>query len=134
MAVALSIDTTFLIDLQRERRAGRGDGEAHTFLQERPDAELQLSVVALGEFAEGFPSAEHPTVRAMREHHNVLPIDVETALIYAGITRELRGQGRLIGTNDLWIAATSLRRQLPVVTANAEHFERVEGLQVLTYR
>jgi tRNA(fMet)-specific endonuclease VapC len=49
MALQLSVDTTFLIDLQRERSADNGDGAAHRFLKRSPDAELFLSTIALGE-------------------------------------------------------------------------------------
>lgn len=134
MALRLSFDTTFLIDLQRERSKSEPDGPAHRFLKRSADAELFLSNVALGEFAEGFTSVEHPIVRMVRQQHSLLPVDEETALIYAGIVRELRGQGMLIGGNDLWIGSSSLRFRLPIVTADLEHFRRIEGLEVLGYR
>ena len=134
MALRLSLDTSFLIDLQRERTKGQEEGAAHRFLARSPDAELFLSTVALGEFAEGFPSIEHPTVRIVRQQHTPLPVDERTALIYAGPVRDLRSSGLLIGTNDLWIGASSLRFQLPIVTANEEHFRRIDGLEVLGYR
>jgi tRNA(fMet)-specific endonuclease VapC len=134
VALRLSLDTTFLIDLQWERSRSEIDGPAHRFLQRSPDAELFLSAVALGEFAEGFSSAEHPVVRMVRQQHSLLPVDEETALVYAGLVRDLRSQGRLIGANDLWIGASSLRFRLPILTANLEHFRRIDGLEVLGYR
>ena len=134
MALRLSLDTTFLIDLQRERSRSEIDGPAHRFLKRSPDAELFLSAVALGEFAEGFSSTEHPVVRMVRQQHSLLPVDEETALLYAGLVRDLRSQGRLIGTNDLWIGASSLRFRLPILTANVDHFRRIDGLEVLAYR
>lgn len=134
MALRLSIDTTFLIDLQRERSRGEPEGPAHRFLRRFPDARLYLSAVALAEFAEGFVSIEHPIVRAVRERHTLLPVDEETALIYAGVVRDLRSRGRLIGTNDLWIGSSSLRLRLPLLTADTEHFSRIEGLEVIGYR
>jgi predicted nucleic acid-binding protein len=134
VALRLSLDTTFLIDLQRERSRVEPEGPAHRFLRRSPDARLYLSAVALAEFADGFVSAEHPIVRTVREQHNLLPIDEETALIHAGVVRDLRSQGRLIGTNDLWIGSSSLRFRLPVVTADVEHFRRIEGLEVIGYR
>jgi predicted nucleic acid-binding protein len=133
MALRVSVDTTFLIDLQKERLREQDDGPAHGFLQAAPDTELYLSVVALGEFGEGFASVEHPIVRAVRDRHTLLALDEETALIYAAVARELRHRGRLIGGNDLWIGATSLRYGLPVLTADVEHFRRIEGLDVLEY-
>lgn len=138
MARRLSLDTTLLIDLQRERLRSEADdepdGPAHAFLRRSPDAELYLPIVALGEFAEGFASVEHPVVRTVRDRHTLLPIDEECALIYAGAVRDLRSRGMLIGTNDLWIGATSLRYRLPIVTANVEHFRRLDGLEVIGYR
>lgn len=131
----LSIDTSFLIDLQRERSVGRqADGAAHAFLRRTPDAELFLSAVALGEYAEGFTGPDDPQVRVVREGHTLLDVDADTALVYARVARELRRAGTLIGANDLWIGCTSLRHELPVVTANAEHFRRIPGLAVLSYR
>lgn len=134
MARRLSIDTTFLIDLQRERLRREAEGPAHRFLTRSPDAELFLPAVALGEFAQGFASAEHPLVRAARDQHVVLALDEETALIYAGVVRDLRGKGMLIGGNDLWIGASSLRHRLPLVTSNSREFRRIEGLEVIAYR
>lgn len=133
MALRLSFDTTFLIDLQRERLKEEAGGPAHRFLAGSPDAELFLSAVALAEFAEGFASVEHPVVRAVRDQHTVLLVDEQTALVYAGLVRGLRDGGRLIGTNDAWIGSTSLRYGLPLVTANVEHFQRVDGLEVVEY-
>jgi predicted nucleic acid-binding protein len=134
MARRLSVDTTFLIDLQRERSAGDDDGAAHRFLKRSPDAELFLSTIALGEFAEGFDRAEHPVVAAVREGHTLVPVDDETALVYARVVRELRRRGELIGANDLWIGCASLRLGIPIVTANIEHFRRIDGLGIVQYR
>lgn len=133
MALRLSVDTTFLIDLQRERSAG-DDGAAHQFLKRSPDAELFLSTIALGEFAEGFDQAEHPIVVAMRDGHTLVPVDDQIALVYARVVRELRRRGELIGANDLWIGCTSLRLGIPLVTANVEHFRRIDGLGIAQYR
>ncbi|MBV8179230.1 MAG: type II toxin-antitoxin system VapC family toxin [Mycobacterium sp.] len=134
MALRLSVDTTFLIDLHRERSAGDDDGAAHRLLKRSPDAELFLSAIALGEFAEGFDQAEHPIVTAMRETHTLVPVDDQTALVYARVVRQLRRRGELIGTNDLWIGCTSMRLGIPIVTANLADFRRIDGLGIVHYR
>ncbi len=134
MAVRLSVDTTFLIDLQRERSAGDDDGSAHRLLRNSPDAELFLSTVALGEFAESFAQPDHPVITAVRNAHTLAPVDDQTALTYARVSRELRRHGELIGTNDLWIGCTSLRLGIPIVTANVAHFQRISGLGIVSYR
>ena len=98
------------------------------------EEQLHLSATALGEFSEGFSHPDDPILRTVRELHVLLPTDEETALVYGRMTRELRKAGRLLGTNDLWIAAAAVRHALPLVTANVAEFARVQGLEVLGYR
>ncbi|EUA11385.1 type II toxin-antitoxin system VapC family toxin [Mycobacterium pseudokansasii] len=134
MALRVSVDTTFLIDLQRERSTGDDDGAAHRFLKRSPDAELYLSTIALGEFAEGFDGEQHPILNTMRDGHVLVPVDDQIAFTYARIVRELRRRGELIGTNDLWIGCTSLRLGIPIVTANVADFRCIDGLGIVQYR
>jgi predicted nucleic acid-binding protein len=39
----------------------------------------------------------------------------------------------LIGSNDLWIAATALEREMALVTRNTAEFSRVPGLKIKGY-
>ena len=52
---------------------------------------------------------------------------------YGELYRVLAAEGTLIGTNDLWIAATALVHGMDVVTANLAEFRRVPGLGVIGY-
>ncbi len=133
MVRRLSVDTTFLIDLQRERRQ-HSKGPAHTLLERNPEVELHLSAVALGEFSEGFEDQNHPVLRTVRHLHVILPTDEATAEIYGQMTRVLRGDGQLLGANDLWIAATSLQHSLPLLSADIGHFGRIRDLELIPYR
>ena len=134
MGRRLSFDTSFLIDFQRERRRTDRGTPAHDFLRANPDAVPTLSAVALGEFAEGLADPAHPLMAWVRSTHEVLPIDESVALRYGSVTRRLRERRQLIGSQDLWIAATALHYGVPLVTANERHFARVDGLEVLSYR
>ena len=133
MARRLTLDTSFLTDFQRERRGG-GDGPAHRFLAAEGRTELALSTVALGEIAEGCQDPAHPFLQMLRSALTILPVDEEVAMHYGAVTGRLRAQGALPGTNDLWIAAVALRHQLPLVTADTGHFERITGLALIRYR
>jgi tRNA(fMet)-specific endonuclease VapC len=130
----LSVDTCLLIDLEREQRRG-SSGRAHAFLEEHRTDEFRLSAVALGEFAAGFARRNHPRVEMVRRAFGILPLDEETGLIYGEVYRSLKAQGTPIGANDLWIAATALRHDLPLVlvTANLREFSRVPGLKIVEY-
>ena len=61
---------------------------------------------------------------------NVLPFDVPADAEYGGIRSELEAAGRPIGSNDLLIAAHAHATGATIVTANADEFRRVRGLNV----
>lgn len=128
----IAADTTFLIDLQRSSRT-RSGGAARQFLQRYDGSRFSLSVIALGEFAAGFADERDAALVEIRRHFAVLPLDETVALTYRTIFRELRSAGNLIGANDLWIAATALRYDLPLVTSNHTEFSRIRRLRVLRY-
>ena len=125
-------DTTLLIDLQRSDRNERQQ-QASRWLEEHVDVEIALPAVVLGEFAEGFESAEHPAVRHYRETHRIIPVDEAVAMVYSRVSRELRSTGMSIGANDTWIAATALACGAALVTRNKRHFDRVDGLVLMGY-
>lgn len=131
--VQLALDTSFLIDLQNEHRGRGAPVGAVSFLQAHLDDELLLPSVALGEYLEGFDDPQSDVAQALVAPLRVLEISAEVARVYAGVARSLRSAGRLIGTNDLWIACTAKAASVPVVTRNVEHFERVPDLKVLGY-
>ena len=126
------IDTNVLIEYER----GRLDLEPH--LARRGQEEFYLSVVSASELLHGVHRAANPQIRmrrsafveALLERFPLLPIDLATARVHAQVWAELAGAGKLIGPNDLWIAATALARGLDLITANVREFDRVPGLTV----
>ena len=129
MELKLCFDTTFLIDLQKER----GNGRAHKFLDAHRRSEFFWSAVSVAEFAEGFAARSDPLLKQYLKFASILDVDTETALVYSELTRELRHRGQLIGANDLWIASQSLQYRLPLVTADPGHFARVPRLLLVSY-
>ena len=132
MAETLSVDTCFLIDLEREQCRG-SPGPAEAFLRDHLSAEYCLSVVVFGEFAAGLDRPSHPLLGSIRAGYELLPTNEGTALIYARIYRNLQERKCLIGANDLWIASCAVQHGLPLVTRNRGEFSRVEGLTVMGY-
>lgn len=57
------------------------------------------------------------------------PIIIRAADIYA----DLYKRGLLILDADILIAATALENNLPIITNNESHFNRITGLQVLNW-
>jgi tRNA(fMet)-specific endonuclease VapC len=54
--------------------------------------------------------------------------DEETCALWAGVMAESRWAGRPIATSDAWIAASAIRWELPLVTANHRDFDHLAGL------
>ena len=132
MGRALILETTFLIDLEREHNRGR-PGPAVAFLEANGDARLYLPFIVAGELAAGASLADRARWEAFLGPFYVLASNPDVSWEYGRAYRYLQEQGRLIGANDLWIAATGLAYGMPVVTRNVAHFRRVPGLDVEKY-
>ena len=132
MGRQLILETAFLIDLEREH--GRGvPGPALTFLESNQEAQLYLSFVVAGELAAGTAMRDRTKREAFLAPFYLLPSTPEVSWHYGRTYRHLKDNGRLIGSNDLWIAATGLAYQMSVVTKDLDHFRRVPGLEVEGY-
>lgn len=94
---------------------------------------IEIPVNVLGEFRYGMLRSR---LRAQYERwldglqaaSRVLPVDEDTAVHYAHIRLELRGKGRPLPVNDVWIAALARQHDLPVMSRD-RHFDSVTGVQ-----
>ncbi|MBM4036866.1 MAG: type II toxin-antitoxin system VapC family toxin [Planctomycetes bacterium] len=126
------LDTSFLIDLQRELAGGRARG-AVRFFGSHPEATPWISLVTWMEFAEGYPPEKEDACRLFLSTFPLILPDPAMAWRASRLSRKLRASGSVIGDHDLWIAATALERGLPLVTRNPRHFRRIPELEILGY-
>jgi len=94
---------------------------------------MQISVVTVGEFAEGFPEEKQELCTELLQPYDVIDVSYDVARHYARLSRELRRLGVRTGDNDLWIAATAIQRDVELVTRDAGHFSRIQGLKLVQY-
>ena len=132
MAEQLILETTFLIDLEREW-SGVCPGACAGFLRSQGSARLYICHITTGELACGVGPSDRGRWERMVTPFHILTHTIDVDWHYAQAFRHLRRRGELIAANDLWIAATALAYQMPVVTRNVAHYERVPGLEVLAY-
>jgi tRNA(fMet)-specific endonuclease VapC len=65
---------------------------------------------------------------------DVYPISRAVATTAAGIIASLKEAGKpLHDLHDVYIGATAKTQQLPLLTGNVDHFERIDGLTVLDW-
>jgi tRNA(fMet)-specific endonuclease VapC len=97
--------------------------------------EALISVITYGELEYGaFKTAARAGARDLLARIvDILPVlalPKEAAAIYGAIRADLERTGRMIGNNDLWIAAHAMVAGLTLVTNNEKEFRRVSGLKI----
>ena len=91
----------------------------------------------MGEFWHGAERAGHEKATVEAFLQIGLPLlDPEPVIpVYARICANLQEKNiiayRAIGQNDLWIAATALASEKPLVTRNRRYFAAVSGLRII---
>lgn len=98
---------------------------------------LAVSIITLAELYEGVfysknPEASQKGVDDFMESIPVLGIKEEVCRIFGRERGRLRKQGNIIGDFDLLIASICLQYNLTLLTNNVRHFERVEGLKIIS--
>lgn len=126
------LDTSFLIDLQREFAGARSRG-AQKFLLQHATETAWISLPTWMEFAEGYEDGREEACRLFLARFRLIAPDQEIAWRASRIARLLRSAGAIIGDHDVWIAATALEKNIPLVTHNPRHFTRIPGIQLLAY-
>ncbi len=123
------------LDTNRYRDLCEGDEDVIRLLEEAVSVHLPLIVVAelRAGFALGRRGRENEAVLQrflMKSGVEVLVPGDATTRHYASLFRQLRQQGTPIPTNDLWIAALVLEKDLVLCTRD-EHFRNVPQLNLV---
>ena len=96
-----------------------------------------LSIVSLAELYDGVlrsiaPQRDEERLRAFLTSVEVAPLDEPVCRIFARERGRLRAAGTPIGDFDLLISATAICHNLTLLTNNRRHFERVQGLDIIS--
>ena len=122
----LLLDTSFLIEFEDEL-AHQKIGPAHGVLARHRRQAAAISIITLGEFAEGFvdPRALVEFLAPFRVVTLSRAIAWRTAALQSALSRRL-------GENDAWIAATALSYEATLI-GREKAFERVPRLDYLSF-
>ena len=94
--------------------------------------EAALSVITYGELLYGAAKSAHraAAIERLRQLVRLLPalaLPEGAGETYGSIRAELESKGKMIGNNDLWIAALALEHDLTLLTRD-RHFEKIAQL------
>lgn len=123
------LDTNIVSALVRDPRGGvteriRAVGEANVCTSVIVTAELRYGAAKKG------PSRLLAQLELVLNALDVLPFEPPADAVYGDVRSRLEQTGRIIGGNDLLIAAHALALGYTVVTDNQREFERVKDLRV----
>jgi len=122
----LLLDTSFLIEFENEL-AHRKMGPAHAVLATHRRQTAAISIITLGEFAEGFtdPRALIEFLAPFRVVTLSRAIAWRTAVLQSSLSRRLGENGALIAATALFYEASLIARE--------KAFERVPRLDYLSF-
>jgi len=123
------LDTNICIHIRRSRPPA----VLRRFAAAEPGS-VVMSVITYGELAYGVAKGGDAEagrrLAALARLIPVLAMEDRVGPLYGRLRADLAAAGRLIGGNDLWIAAHARAADLTLVTNNVREFERVEGLAI----
>jgi predicted nucleic acid-binding protein len=134
----IHLDTTFVVDVLRERKRDRV-GPASTYLDALPEGDvLGVSVhvvceLMAGVHAAGAPAGERDRISRLCGALVVRYPDERFAAEYGRLLARIRASGTSIDTMDLLIATAAVLDRAPLVTRHARHFSKVPGLALDEY-
>lgn len=107
----------------------------YQFLRESDPRLFKIPAIVEAELLLGIEKSTSPKknrklVESFLLPFDKVPFDSNCARVYARIRAHLEREGKTIGPNDLFIAATALAHEAILVTSNAREFERVPGLSL----
>lgn len=125
---------SFLLDTSAYSAFYRGDQRLRRWFS--TDYEIFVPLIVVGELRAGFATGSRTVENeALLEHFldstavQTLPISLKTTECFASLFLEVRKSGTAMSTNDLWIAASAIEHNLPILTLDAD-FSRIKGVTV----
>lgn len=123
------LDTNVLSDLIRNPQ-----GKAAKRIKKAGEDTICTSVIVAAELRYGCAKSGSPrhlkAVENLLGEIELLPFDVPADADYGTIRSYLEAAGRVIGSNDMLIAAHAQAINATLVTANTNEFKRVRGLRL----
>jgi tRNA(fMet)-specific endonuclease VapC len=131
------VDTSVVVDIDRggvDRRVARLDEEGRHASSAVTMTELRVGVDRQYERGTDDHAEAVEALERLCSRFELLAVTRPVSVRAAEIIADLRRRGeRLDDLHDVYIAATASTNQLPVLTANVDHFDRIDGVDVVDW-
>ena len=131
------LDTSVLVDIDRggvDRKVEKLDDEGRHAISMVTVTELRLGVNLQYEMGTAGRQTALDGIERLLARFDVVPVTRPVATAAADVIASLKRNGEpLDDLHDVYIAATARTEQLPVLTANVDHFDRIDDVQVVDW-
>jgi tRNA(fMet)-specific endonuclease VapC len=121
----LLVDTSVLIDHLRKTRKNQT-----LFYRFSSSCDYVISVVTAFEFGVGASPNNQLYIEQLLASLPILAFDSSCVPVATQIYQELKRKNQLIAPPDIFIAATAIVHDLPLLTLNRKHFIRIPNLNL----
>lgn len=120
------VDTSIFIDYLRAK------DKLNTVLYKVPvSQQIYISAVTLYELLMGATTVQKRNdIKILTEDTIILPFDEEVSIKASEIYHDLRKSNKMIEFRDIFIAASCLVHDMPILTSNSNHFKRIKRLVI----
>jgi len=121
------VDTSIIIEFLRKQK------KQNSYLWKIKELGLNcfISTITVFELYAGAITKRHKEdLEKLLKWLEIIPFTKEIAQRSAEIYKELKLNNLLIEFRDIFIGATALEMELPIITLNEEHFKRIKGIKI----
>lgn len=123
------IDTDICIEFLR------GDKDIIKFFSDKKD--LFISIITLSElffgvYNSGNQRRHKKALHSFLGYVEVIDVSFPIAYNYGIIKSKLKKKGNFIGDFDILIGATSIVFNLPILTRNVKHYNKIKGVKIVS--
>ena len=114
-----------------------GDTRSKLYAPHAVGKSIAITFVTLGELRfwghkRGWAKRKWEDLASRLRSVIIIPYDDAICDVYAELKSDLSKAGKVVGDNDLWIAACAVRHGLTLLTHNRSHFEHIPRLKFLS--
>jgi len=126
------VDTDVVVDYLRGRQPG-----GSLYSKWRKKAKVVLTSVVAFELLLGAKLSSKrderlSEVQSLLDQHEISSFDADAAHVASDIGTELRKKGQTMEVRDLLNASICVARNMPMLTKNRSHYERVPALRIVS--
>ena len=121
------IDTNIIIDFLRKQNKQ----QSYLWMIKEADCNCIISTITVFELYAGAISSRHKDdLKKLIKWLDIQPLTAEIAQLSAEIYKDLKAKNQLIEFRDIFIGATAIKINIPLLTLNEKHFIRIKGIRI----